>query len=67
VTSRTVRDKFARLSQMATVLALEGVGEMLDFWGDSGAIAWRITEGDVRALLAQRVEFRPEEIAALQL
>ncbi len=63
-----MRDKFARLSQMATILSLEAVHEMLDFWGDnSGAIAWRLTEGDVRQTLAQRIDFSRPEIQALQL
>lgn len=63
-----MRDKFARLSQMATLLSLEAVHEVLDYWGDnSGAIAWRLTEGDVRQTLAQRVDFSRAEIQALKL
>lgn len=68
LTSRTVRDKFARLSQMATLLSLEAVSEVLDFWGDnSGALAWRLTESDVRQVLAQRTDFSRAQIQALQL
>jgi hypothetical protein len=32
LTQRTVRDKFARLTQMATVLSLETPSEILDYW-----------------------------------
>lgn len=31
-TQRTVRDKFARLTQMSTVLSLETPSEILDYW-----------------------------------
>ena len=67
LTSRSVRDKFARLSQVATVLALESVGELLDYWGDAATVAWRLSEADVRQVLAQRVDFLPAEINALRL
>ena len=67
MTTRTVRDKFARLSQMATLLTLEAVGEVLDYWGDAGAIAWRLTDNDVRQVLAQRLDFSPHDILALKL
>nr|XP_010959443.1 PREDICTED: conserved oligomeric Golgi complex subunit 4 [Camelus bactrianus] len=42
VTTWTIRDKFARLSQMATILNLERVTEILDYWGaNSGPLTWR--------------------------
>jgi hypothetical protein len=45
-----VRDKFARLNQMAIILSLESVDEFLDYWGDeSGHITWRLTPAEVRA------------------
>ena len=71
MTARTVRDKFARLSQMATLLTLESVREVLDYWGGeeagAGAIAWRLTDADVRHTLSQRLDFAPHEILALKL
>ncbi|KAL5731200.1 Golgi transport complex subunit 4 [Ranunculus cassubicifolius] len=68
MTQRTVRDKFARLTQMATILNLEKVSEILDFWGDnSGPMTWRLTPAEVRRVLGLRVDFRPEAIAALKL
>ena len=35
VTQRTIRDKFAVLSQMGTLLSLESVAEVLDYWGSN--------------------------------
>ncbi|XP_010428271.1 PREDICTED: conserved oligomeric Golgi complex subunit 4 [Camelina sativa] len=68
MTQRTVRDKFARLTQMATILNLEKVSEILDFWGEnSGPMTWRLTPAEVRRVLGLRVEFKPESIAALKL
>ncbi|KAL9266331.1 Conserved oligomeric Golgi complex subunit 4-like protein [Drosera capensis] len=68
MTQRTVRDKFARLTQMATILNLEKVTEILDFWGEnSGPMTWRLTPADVRRVLGLRIDFKPEAIAALKL
>ncbi|KAL7605604.1 conserved oligomeric Golgi complex subunit 4 [Lactuca sativa] len=68
MTQRTVRDKFARLTQMATILNLEKVSEILDFWGEnSGPMTWRLTPAEVRRVLGMRVDFKPEAIAALKL
>jgi len=55
VTTWTIRDKFARLSQMATILNLERVGEILDYWGpNSGPLTWRLTPAEVRQVLTLR-------------
>ncbi|GLT79836.1 hypothetical protein SLA2020_513090 [Shorea laevis] len=68
MTQRTVRDKFGRLTQMATILNLEKVSEILDFWGEnSGPMTWRLTPAEVRRVLGLRVDFKPEAIAALKL
>ncbi|KAL2609822.1 hypothetical protein R1flu_028395 [Riccia fluitans] len=68
MTQRTVRDKFARLTQMATILNLEKVSEILDYWGEnSGPMTWRLTTTEVRRTLGLRVDFKPEAIAALKL
>lgn len=63
MTQRTVRDKFARLTQMATILNLERVSEILDYWGEnSGPMTWRLTPTEVRRVLGLRVDFKPEVI-----
>uniref|UniRef100_A0A671EWR1 Conserved oligomeric Golgi complex subunit 4 n=1 Tax=Rhinolophus ferrumequinum TaxID=59479 RepID=A0A671EWR1_RHIFE len=68
VTTWTIRDKFARLSQMATILNLERVTEILDYWGaNSGPLTWRLTPVEVRQVLALRVDFRSEDIKRLRL
>ncbi|XP_054626169.1 conserved oligomeric Golgi complex subunit 4 [Dunckerocampus dactyliophorus] len=68
VTTWTIRDKFARLTQMATVLNLERVTEILDYWGpNSGPLTWRLTPAEVRQVLALRVDFRSEDIKRLRL
>jgi len=55
VTTWTIRDKFARLSQMATILNLERVGEIQDYWGpNSGPLTWRLTPAEVRQVLTLR-------------
>ncbi|KAI3928511.1 hypothetical protein MKW98_024112 [Papaver atlanticum] len=67
MTQRTVRDKFGRLTQKATILNLEKVSEILDFWGENaGPMTWRLTPAEVRRVLGLRVDFRTEAIAALR-
>ncbi|PIK43695.1 putative conserved oligomeric Golgi complex subunit 4-like [Apostichopus japonicus] len=68
VTQWTIRDKFARLTQMATILNLERVTEILDYWGqNSGPLTWRLTPTEVRQVLSLRVDFRSEDIKRLKL
>ncbi|XP_066927345.1 conserved oligomeric Golgi complex subunit 4-like [Clytia hemisphaerica] len=68
ITEWTVRDKFARLSQIATILNLEKVTELMEYWGEnSGPLTWRLTPSEVRIVLALRNDFRSEEIQRLKL
>lgn len=68
ITQKTARDKFARLSQMATLLYLEKVSELSEYWGqNSGHMTWRLTPGEVRRVLSLRVDFNKEAIAKLKL
>ena len=65
---RTVRDKFARLTQIASCLGLEAPEEILDYWGDNaGAVTWRLQPAEVRRALGLRLEFRQEAIVSLRL
>lgn len=50
VTQRTVRDKWARLSQMATILSLESCEELLDYWGSG---TWRLSAPQARQVSPQ--------------
>ncbi|CAG9463045.1 unnamed protein product [Pedinophyceae sp. YPF-701] len=72
-----IRDRLARLTQVATLLSVESPEEAMDLWGggdageaapDSGrGAAWRLTAVEVRQLLALRVDFSAEALMALQL
>ncbi|XP_022912920.1 conserved oligomeric Golgi complex subunit 4 [Onthophagus taurus] len=67
-TSWSVRDKFARLTQIATVLNLEKVSEISDYWGDhDGALTWRLTPSELRSVMALRSDFKIEDIRRLKL
>ncbi|XP_071448516.1 conserved oligomeric Golgi complex subunit 4 [Hetaerina americana] len=79
----SVREKFSRLSQMATLLNLEKVSEVSDYWtavsemrGGSGVLpggtpqpplSWQLSAAEVRKVLALRVDFRSEDIKRLKL
>ncbi|XP_071650281.1 conserved oligomeric Golgi complex subunit 4 [Temnothorax longispinosus] len=65
-TSWSVRDKFARLTQIATILSIEKVEELADYCG-ADAIAWRLTPSEVRRIASLRIDFRPEDIKRLKL
>ena len=64
MTQRTVRDKFARLTQMATILNLEKVTEIEDYWGE---MTWRFTPAEARRILGLRIDFKPEAIQIVRL
>eukprot|EP00095_Tigriopus_kingsejongensis_P011780 maker-scaffold119_size336447-snap-gene-1.16 protein:Tk11780 transcript:maker-scaffold119_size336447-snap-gene-1.16-mRNA-1 annotation:"conserved oligomeric golgi complex subunit 4" len=63
VTTWSMRDRFARLSQTATVLNLESVSEMTDVWDSS----WKLAPAEIRQVLALRVDFKPEDIKRMRL
>jgi len=68
VTSQTVRDRFARLHQMNTVLNLEEPNEVLEYYGGSSSgVTWRLTPMEVRQVLNLRIDFRSDEIRKLNL
>jgi len=61
VTTWTIRDKFARLSQMAALLNLETLGELAE------VERAKLSSGEVRTLLGLRTDFKQEEIKKLRL
>eukprot|EP00891_Asterochloris_glomerata_P008941 jgi/Astpho2/8941/Aster-02621 len=68
ITQMPVRDRFAKLSQMSTMLAIENVAEMQDFWGaNSDSISWRFNQLQVREVLRQRSDLDRSEISRLEL
>lgn len=66
-TSWSVRDKMIRLTQIATLLNLEKLSEVQDYWDpNEGETAWRLTVSEVRFILALRTDFKMEEIKRLK-
>lgn len=61
-----VRDKLARLLQIANILQLEKASEILDYWGD-GTQVWRLSEAEVRKVLLLRGDFSSKEVQNLKL
>ena len=61
-----VREKLARLTQMATLVSLESEEECLEIWGGT-SIVWRLTAAEVKKVLGLREEFRKERIESLGL
>jgi hypothetical protein len=71
-TSWTVRDKMARLTQIAIILNLEKISELSEYYdskshSESPFMAWRLTPNDIRSILKLRTDFKIEEIKKLQL
>ncbi|KAL9930128.1 conserved oligomeric Golgi complex subunit 4 isoform 1-T1 [Glossina fuscipes fuscipes] len=67
--SWSVRDKMTRLTQIATILNLEKVSELNEYWdpeNSSESPSWRITPNEVRTILTLRTDFRMEEIKRLR-
>ena len=83
VTSSTVRDRFAKLHQINTVLNLEHVRfsplrslsipsfqpqEVLEYYGSSSSgVTWRLTPSEVREVLGRRNDFKSDDIRRLKL
>lgn len=67
-TSWSVRDKFARLTQIATVLNLEQVSEIADYWGNhDGALTWRLTPSELKTFMLLRTDFKADDVKKLKL
>lgn len=66
ITQKSARDKLARLTQMTTLLCLQRVNEVMDYWGQ-GNVTWRLTPPEVRKVLYLRVDFNKDTIAKLKL
>ena len=67
LTQTSMRDKFSRLQQLATVLGVETAAEAADLVGDALLVSWKLTSLDVRQALAQRIDFSQHDIAAVKL
>lgn len=59
--SWTVRDRFARLTQISTVLNLEKLNEIYDYWGNhDGSLTWRLTATELKAVLNLRYKLKQQ-------
>mmetsp|Transcript_33840 Transcript_33840/g.132919 ORF Transcript_33840/g.132919 Transcript_33840/m.132919 type:complete len:147 (-) Transcript_33840:81-521(-) len=64
----TVRDIFARLSQISMLVNFENPSEVYDLWGaNAGGMTWRLTPTEVRKGLSLRVDFSADAIKNLRL
>lgn len=64
IAAHSVRDKFARLVQISSILQLDKAKEILDYWGDDNEV-WRLYESEVRKVLGLRVDFNAKDIKNL--
>ena len=64
LTDWSFRDKFTRLNQISTLLNLDDVQEVYEYWGSR---TWRLKSSEVRAVLTLRVDFSVEDINKLKL
>ena len=68
VTTWSIRDKFSRLTQMATILNLESLSEVADLCDiDVSSTGTKLTSAEVRQVLMLRADFKSEEIKRIRL
>jgi len=67
VTTWSIRDKFSRVSQIASILNVESVEEVTEFCGSQSSGAWKLSHAEVRQVLALRCDLKQEEIRKLKL
>lgn len=66
ITSWAVREKFARMAQIALLLNIDGVQEAKDLY-NTNSITWRLTPNEVRQVLALRKDLIAEDVRRLKL
>ena len=64
-TDRSVRDKFSRLTQIAYLLKMSEVDDILEIW--ESAQHWKLSVGEIRNVLSLRVDFKQEQIHNLSI
>lgn len=65
-TSWSVRERLARLGQIAMLLNLEKVSDISDLWSVS-RIPWRLAPGEIKKVLKLRIDFSKDEISRVKL
>ena len=58
----SMREKFSRLNQIATILNLEAVNEVNDFQEN-----WKLTTSEIKQILGLRADFGTDEVKKLRL
>lgn len=54
-TTWTIRDRLTRLTQIVTLLNMETLAEIVEYWGpNAGPITWMLTPQEVRQILMLR-------------
>ncbi len=54
-TTWTIRDRLTRLTQIVTLLNMENLAEIVEYWGpNAGPITWMLTPQEVRQILMLR-------------
>ncbi|KAF2904327.1 hypothetical protein ILUMI_01855 [Ignelater luminosus] len=66
-TTWSVRDKFARVTQIATILNLERVSEISDYYGNEGSLTWRLSPPEIRTIMGLRSDFKSDDVRRLKL
>lgn len=62
-TSWSIRDKFTRLIQIATILNIERVTEISEYESSSGeTFSWRLRPVELRQIVSLRTDFTPDEL-----
>jgi conserved oligomeric Golgi complex subunit 4 len=65
-TGQAVRERFARLHQIAMLLTQESTQEIAELWSDA-SVSWRLSPAEVRTVLSNRIDLDQAAVAALQL
>jgi conserved oligomeric Golgi complex subunit 4 len=66
-TQKTVRDKFLRLIQIASLLKMFKINEVSDQIGEGQVMSWRLTPNEIRNVLKLRKDFTIDSIQKLKL
>lgn len=64
---RSLREPFFRLNQISSLLQLEKVSEMTEYWNDGDGEVWLLSVDEVKNVLHCRPDFDSQEIESLKL
>ena len=64
---RSVREKFARISQICSLISIEKIGHVEGYWLDVNRDVWKFKTDEIKKILELRVDFLPSQIKQLKL